>query len=263
MYNFLFLRRVNYFDNILVCCNWLIQHYIIENEYLFVKNVIRTMVKKKKEEPTDKEIRIFYEDLNIKQALLDKDKKVTTEFYYQSCFPIFKSLCERFYTDCESPKELMDEVYLMMLYPSKSTGKCQLENYNGKGTLRSWIKTLGLFYCYNKFKTKPPVVSPPPLPSEKNDGAGDRTNDELISNTKEASVEMDTTKMLKEDAMCLIALMPNKRYAKVIRLFKIEGYSNEEVADELGVTLANLYNIHARAEAQFQIICEREEHYVK
>ena len=221
------------------------------------------MAKKKKEEQTDKEIRIFYEDLNIKQALLDKDRKVTKEFYYQSCFPIFKSLCERFYTDCESPKELMDEVYLMMLYPSKKTGKCQLENYRGESTLRSWIKTIGMFYCFKKFKEKPPVVSPPPLPSEKNGGSGDRTNDEIISNTREASVEMDTTNMIKDDAMRLIALMPNKRYAKVIRLFKIEGCSNDEVADELGVTLANLYNIHTRAEEQFQIICEREESYVK
>lgn len=215
----------------------------------------------KRGEKKDKEVRVFYEDLTIAQALLNKDKIVTTEFYFKGCFPIFQSLCNRFYTDCESPKELMDEVYMIMLYPSKKTGKCQLENFRGESTLRSWIKTLCLYYCYKKFKEKPPVVSLSSSSLGTNIGSGDRNN-EKIASLQEGISEIDTTNMIKDDILQLISLMPNKRYAEVIRLYKIQGCSNTEVANALGVNMSNLYNLHLRAENQFQTVLREEESHV-
>ena len=215
-----------------------------------------------------KEPRIFYEDLAIAQALLKKDKKVTTEFYYKGCFSIFNCLFRRYETDCESPLELMNQIYLLILSPSKKTGKCQLENYKGESTLRSWIKSVAMYYCYGVYKEK--VVSS----EEKFEAGGDRFKRENTLIRRETiegesmevdrfgSVELDTTNMVKEDIMNLISLMPNKRYAEVIRLFKLENYSNTEVANILGMSMANLYNLKLRAEKQFEIVCRKEERYV-
>lgn len=214
-----------------------------------------------------KEPRVFYEDLAIAQALLKKDKKVTAEFYYKGCFPIFNCLFSKYETDCESPLELMNQIYLLILSPSKKTGKCQLENYKGESTLRSWIKAVAKYYCYGVYKEK--VVSS----EEKFEAGGDRfkrentllkieTNGEFIDDDRFGLVELDTTNMLKEDLMSLIAIMPNKRYAEVIRLFKLENYSNNEVADILEMSMANLYNLKLRAEKQFELVCRKEERYV-
>lgn len=214
-----------------------------------------------------KEPRVFYEDLAVAQALLKKDKKVTTEFYYKGCFPIFSCLFRIYETDCESPLELMNQIYMLILSPSKRTGRCQLENFKGESTLRSWIASVAKYYCYGVFKKK--VVSSEVI----FEAGGDRlkrentlirkgTNEEIMDDDRFGSVEMDTTNMIKEDFMSLISLMPNKRYAEVIRLFKLENYSNTEVANILGMSMANLYNLKLRAEKQFELVCRKEERYV-
>lgn len=210
----------------------------------------------------DKGKRIFFEDLVIKQALLDRDRKVTTEFYYKGCFPIFQSLWKKYETDCESPFELMNQIYMLMLCPSKKTGKCQLENYRGESTLRSWIKTVALFYCYKVYGNRS---------VKKIDDVGDRLDmekqsldDARVINTDNSVIErmsfaeMDMSNIVKGDLMRLISLMPNRRYAEVMRLYLIEHRTNEEVAYAFGVRMPNLYNLHGRAEEQFEAVCRRE-----
>lgn len=220
---------------------------------------------KQKGKETDKEIQIFYKDLDIKQALLDKDWEITNEFYYKGCYPIFRKLWNCFETDCESPIELMDHVYMLMLYRSKKTGKCQLENYKGESTLRSWIKSVALYYCFGvydeQFITEKDAIS---IDGDRLEGGETSKKTKRIVSGEDllmenaGAVEIDTTKMIKDDIMRLISLMPNKRYAEVIRLYKIENYSNEEVANALGINVNNMYNLHHRANTQFNIICRRE-----
>lgn len=217
---------------------------------------------------SDNIVRIFYEDIVIAQSLLSKDKKTTTEFYYKGCYPIFQSLWRRFKTNCESPLELMHEIYLLILTPSKRTGKCQLENFRGESTLRSWIKTVALYYCYK-------VYDEFILPGDdnKDDESSDRfgdenttkiimVNDDSIDIDRVGAVEMDTTNLVIEDTIRLISLMPNKRYAEIMRLFLIEQLSNDEVASALGMSKANLYNKHILAIKQFEVIRRKEERYV-
>lgn len=223
-------------------------------------------MEKKKREKTKNEPRIYYEDLVIAQALLNKDRRVTTEFYYKGCYPIFQSLWKNYKTGCESPLELMNQVYMLILYPSIKTGKCQLENYRGESTLRSWIKTVALYHCFG-------VYGDETIPEEENEDDDDRIETEKVSMKRVVnsdftdfdtvgSEEMDMTNMIKDDAMRLISLMPNKRYAEVVRLFKIEDYTNTKVAEALGITKANLCNVKHRAMEQFELICRREEQNV-
>ena len=48
----------------------------------------------------------------------------------------------------------------------------------------------------------------------------------------------------------LFCNMPNKRYVYVIRCLVIEGWEPEQLAQEMHITTANLYNIKRRAMAQ-------------
>lgn len=205
-----------------------------------------------------KEPRIYYEDLTIAQALLSQDRKVIYDFYYQGCFPLLKSIYDHYYTDCENCMEFMNEIYLLILTPSKKTGRCQLENYKGESTLRSWIKSVALFYCYKRFeiKNRMPIDSDY-LKDEKNKQPTDRISNDLASFN-----EMNFSDMRREDMIVLVSLMPNKRYGEIIRLRYIEEKTNEETAKIMGMTMANYYNKHKLAKEQFDIICRKEAQYV-
>src|SRR5574344_3074689 len=97
---------------------------------------------------------IFTEDLLIAKALIKRDELTTRNFFYKQCYPLFKSIYDNYYTDCDNCKEFIDEIYLLVLTPSKNTGKCQMENFRGESTLASWLKSSCLFYCYKKYQMK-------------------------------------------------------------------------------------------------------------
>lgn len=53
------------------------------------------------------------------------------------------------------------------------------------------------------------------------------------------------------DVNAVLAKMPNRRYAEVLRLLLIEGYAAADVAQMLGLAVGNIYNIKHRAVTQF------------
>ena len=89
-------------------------------------------------------------DHAIVQALLRHDDSVTREFFYRKCYPLFKSVYDNYHTDCSSCVEFINEIYILLLTPSRSTGKCKLEGFQFQSTLFTWLKTVCLFHCYKK-----------------------------------------------------------------------------------------------------------------
>lgn len=202
-------------------------------------------------------IRIYTEDLLIAKSLIKRDERVTRNYYYRECYPLFKSIYDNYYTDCACCKEFMDEIYIVVLAPSKTTGKCQMENFKGESTLMSWVKSACLYYCYNKFKRKKriPLMESLPNPNEVKFDDSDRFID------LEGSSELDFGNMNREDVETILNLMPNSRYSQLIRMRYLDMKSNEETAKSLGVNMDNYYNIHKRAKLQYERVCRKEEYY--
>ena len=203
-------------------------------------------------------LKLYTEDLQIAKSLINRDERVTRRYYYEQCYPLFKSIYDNYYTDCKCCKEFMDEIYLTVLAPSKTTGKCQMENFRGESTLASWLKTACLYYCYDKYdlKKRIPVYEPLPHNTEKDeddDVFGDRNKKEELSNP------IDFSGMNRSDVEALLSLMPNARYRRLIRLRYLNQLTNEETANELGMSMDNYYNVHLRAKAQYDKVCRKEE----
>ena len=196
--------------------------------------------------------KIYQEDLQIAKALIKRDNLVTRKYFYQQCYPLFKSIYENYYTDCASCKEFIDEIYMVVLVPSKTTGKCQMENFRGESTLASWIKTVCLHYCYAKYELKKREPLFFNIDKEKDDVYG-------WDEEKYGSVEIDFNSLNREDALSILRRMPNKRYSEIIRLRYLELLTNEETAKTLGMTMDNYYNKHKLAKAQYLRICRKEE----
>ena len=202
-------------------------------------------------------IRIYKEDLDIAKSLILHDERVTRMFFYKQCYPLFKSIYDNYYTDCSAVKEFIDEIYIVVLAPSKITGKCQMENFKGESSLMSWVKSACLYYCYNKFKRKKriPLIESLPNPNEEKLDNPDRFID------LGGSSELDLGNMNREDVETILNLMPNSRYSQLIRMRYLNMKSNEETAKSLGVNMDNYYNIHKRAKLQYERVCRKEEYY--
>lgn len=200
-------------------------------------------------------LRIYEEDLEIAHALLERNEQITRVFFYQQCYPLFKSIYDNYYTDCACVKEFIDEIYVLALAPSKTTGKCQLENFRGESTLTSWLKTACLYYCYNKYELKERMPKYEPLVSgndEKDEESTDRTDAIYGSN------DIDFDNLNHQDALAILSLMPNKRYRNIITMRYIEQKTNEETAEALGMTMDNYYNKHKLAKEQYERVWRKE-----
>lgn len=198
---------------------------------------------------------VFTEDLAIAKKLILRDEVVTRDYFYCQCYPLFKSIFDHFYTDCESCIEFINQMYMVVLYPSKKTGRCQMENYRGESTLTSWLKSSCLFYCYGRYKkkTRLQVVS---LENElEKEGGGDR----LLYNGNSIDPILNT--LNNSDLEVLIKLMPNKRYQQIIRYIYIEQLPIKETAKILGIKIDTFYGKHALAKAQLFKVKREEEHH--
>lgn len=194
----------------------------------------------------------------IAQSIIRRDVDITRMYLYEKCYPLFKSIYDNYYTDCGSCVEFINEIYLLILIPNKTTGKCQMENFRGESTLFSWLKSTCLYYCYGKYERKKrmPFVESLPHLNEKCDDITDRFID------LGGSYELNLSNMNRIDVEAILNLMPNKRYSTLIRLRYLEQKTNEETAEALGMSMDNYYNKHKLAKAQYEHIYRKEEHNV-
>lgn len=191
-------------------------------------------------------------DFDIVQALLQREENVTRDFFYRKCYPLFKSVYDNYYTDCSSCIEFINEIYIHILVPNKDTGICKLEQFKFQSTLFTWLKTVCLFYCYKRYKRK---INNIMEPFYENQNISVR-NDELIG-----SIEIDGTSLNNGDMEMILQLMPNRRYSYLIRLRYVEGLSNEETAQMMGMNMNTFYNKHKMAKEQFVKTLRKEENY--
>ena len=196
--------------------------------------------------------RIYTEDLRVAKALIRRDETVTRSFFYRQCYPLFKSIFDHYYTDCDCCKEFIDEIYLLLISPSPNTGRCKLESYRGESSLMTWIKTVCQFYCYDKYSIKGRMEIQEPIIQPYNDDNGD------WEDVRYGFEEPDFSRIDRNDILTVLRLMPNQRYSALIRMRYLEEYSNEETAEALGMSMDNYYNKHKLAKAQYEQVLKKE-----
>lgn len=194
------------------------------------------------------------DDHMIVDAILLRDQKITQQYLYIKCYPLFKSIYDNYYTDCQSCMEFINEIYVHLLTPKKDTGLCKLQTFQFGSTLTTWIKTVAIYYSYEHYRKKQKI----PFVEEKieiNSYKGDRF-DKAAASMYDEEPTMD-----REDLEIILSLMPNKRYSSIIRLRYLEGMSNEDTAAALQMSMDNYYNKHLRAKKQFSEVLKKEGRY--
>ena len=193
------------------------------------------------------------DDRMIVNAIMLRDQKVTQQYLYIKCYPLFKSVYDNYYTDCQSCLEFINEIYVHIMTSNK-TGVCKLQTFQFGSTLTTWLKTVAVYYCYEHYRRKQ-KISFVEEKIETNSFHSDRFSQFSASMYVEESV------MSRDDIEAILGLMPNKRYSMIIRLRYLEGMSNEETASALQMSMDNFYNKHMRAKKQFNEIVNKEGQY--
>lgn len=203
-------------------------------------------------------LRTYTEDLEIAQAILNRNEATTRSFLYKECYPLFCAIYLNYTTDCNSCLEFINEIYLLIMTPSKKTGHCQLENFRGESSLKTWLKVTALYYCYAQYEKAERMPKFEQLTEQEMEKTDD-TFDRIV--VKQESIGIDLDNINRQDIEALLKLMPSQRYQALIRMRYIEHLPNEEVADKLGLSMENYYNSHKRAKEQYMSIYRKEEYH--
>lgn len=177
-------------------------------------------------------------DHEIVEAILVRDPVVTKDYLYRRCYPLFKAIYDRYYTDCRNCFEFINEIYLLIMTPAKGQSESRLATFSYRCTLTMWLKIVAQNYCRQLFAKK-----------------GDFFEESLPEGDRNAAISQSLSLSMHDldraDLQRILDSMPNERYRRLITLRYIDEKSNEETALLLGMTMANFYNKHKLAKAQF------------
>lgn len=184
-------------------------------------------------------------DQEIVDAILRRDALITRLYLYEKCYPLFKACYDKYYTDCETCVEFINQIYLLIMTPRKSTGDSPLKKFGFRCTLTMWLKIIAENYCKQLFRTKVDIFESLEIDS-----------DRFVFNNE--SISIDFRSINVSDVIRVLEMMPNTRYRNLIEQRYVEEKTNEETASILSMTMDNYYNKHKLAKAQFCNILRKE-----
>ncbi|MBO7049031.1 MAG: sigma-70 family RNA polymerase sigma factor [Bacteroidaceae bacterium] len=168
-------------------------------------------------------------DQEIIKGLIERDRKVTEDFFFTQCRPLFCNIINLVFSYDVDYDEFVNELYVYLMENDAQ----KLRDFEYRSSVYTWLKVLAIRYFIKKRDHL--IDDSPQKPLYEEPVQSDEKEERL---TAESDLER------------LLFLMPNYRYAYVIRKLMLEDCEPEGLADEMGVTTANLYNIKRRAMAQ-------------
>lgn len=164
-------------------------------------------------------------DKEIINGLIVKDNQITADFFFVKCRPLFYSIIRHIFSYEVDYDEFVNELYQYLM----ENDAAKLRGFQYRCSLMQWLKVLAIHYFVKK----------------RNMMIKDSTQESLyITNIKENTESVSSA---RSDLERVFNFMQNKRYVYVIKELVLEDVKPEQLAQELGVTTANLYNIKRRA----------------
>ena len=166
-------------------------------------------------------------DQEIIKGLIARDSRVTEDFFFVKCRPLFCSVMKYVFDYEVDYDEMVNELYIYLM----EDDAVKLRQFQYRSSVYQWLKVLSIRFFVKK----------------RSQMIDDRSQESLY----EKQEQMTTSDMVaKYDLERLFEAMPTQRYVYVIRRLVLEGWEPEQLAQEMNITPANLYNIKRRAIAQ-------------
>ena len=168
-------------------------------------------------------------DQEIIQGLIDRDNRVTEDFFFVKCRPLFCSIMRKVFDYEVDYDEFVNELYVYLM----EDDACKLRNFEYRSSVYQWLKVLAVrFFIKKRGKLIDDTSHEPPYNGQ----------EQQLATEQDGSAEGDMQRLFNQ--------MPNKRYVYVIQRLILDDLEPEQLAKEMSITTANLYNIKRRAMAQ-------------
>jgi RNA polymerase sigma factor (sigma-70 family) len=168
-------------------------------------------------------------DQEIVKGLIERDGQLTRDFFFVKCRPLFCSIMNMVFNYEVEYDEMVNELYLYLM----EDDAIKLRNFEYRSSVYQWLKILAIRYFIKKRARMIDNASGEP-PYDR--------QDHVAAPESDVAVEYDMERLFEA--------MPTKRYVYVIRRLMLEDCEPEELAREMSITTANLYNIKRRSMAQ-------------
>ena len=178
-------------------------------------------------------------DQQIIEALIARDERVTQQFFFGSCRPLFLSIIRYVFSYEVDYDEFVNEFYLHLM----ENDAYRLRQFQGRSTIYQWMKVIAIRYFITKRNSM--------IDNESQDALLDSVvQNETVDGEKKITARIDIEHLL--------SLMPNRRYVYVIRRLVLQETDPKVVALELKTNVDNLYNIKKRAIASLAALALKD-----
>ncbi|MEE0926974.1 MAG: sigma-70 family RNA polymerase sigma factor [Bacteroidales bacterium] len=167
-------------------------------------------------------------DREIIARLVDKDEAVTRDFFFNRCRPLFISIIRKVFSYRVEFDEFVNEFYLYLM----EDDAYKLKQFQYRSSIYQWLKVVAIRYFVKK----------------RDSMIENSSQETLLNNIADTeSTNEETAVANRIDESRLLNSMSNKRFAHVLKRLVIEQREPKQVAEELNITVDNLYNIKKRA----------------
>lgn len=179
-------------------------------------------------------------DKQLVESILENDADAIAYFFYSKCSGLFAYIIENIFDGKVDKRELSQELYLYLA----NNDWYKVRQFDFRSKLMTWISVVAIRFFQKKRQMLIESSSYSTL------------NDKLLNETK-VNISIDN----KMDLYSALNKMRNQRYRKVIESLDLNEMLPEELAQEMGIKVDNLYNIHRRALVQLRLVMGRKEDY--
>lgn len=174
-----------------------------------------------------------YTDHEIVEGILQGNQQISSYFFCTQCKPVVYYIYTRICNGEYQPDEIIN---ILFLYLSENKWH-KLRQFDFRSKLTTWLSVVAIRYFKKMMEGVIEMTSVDTLYSYQADSetSGDRLESRI-------------------DVRAALLRMPNSRYRYVIEALDIQEVPPEELAKEMNITTANLYNIHRRALQQLKSV---------
>ena len=168
-------------------------------------------------------------DQEIIKGLIARDSRITEDFLFVKCRPLFYSVMKLVFSYEVDYDEMVNELYIYLMEDDAA----KLRNFQYRSSVYQWLKILATrFFIKKRARMIDNASGEPPYDKQ----------EQIAAPESVVAVEYDMERLFEA--------MPTKRYVEVIRRLILEDCEPEVLAQEMNITTANLYNIKRRSIAQ-------------
>lgn len=181
-----------------------------------------------------------YSDKDIVEGILANDGQIIRHFFFEKCTPMFGYIIRNVFDYQVKEKELISELYIYL----QKDDWYKLRQFDYRSKLTTWMSAVAVRFF-----------------QKKRDALIENESSLTLIVEKAENIELQIHQRL--DVENLVSKLSNERYRFVIQKLILEDREPQEVADEMGITVGNLYNVKRRAMMQLALIVRKEDGYVR